>query len=145
MNMLFVQIGVVMLSLLVAVAAIVFEESGRRIGRLRYFGVILAIIVAITVFSLIAGLVVGIVGAVAAMDEQNAHAISTIVGYAAGLVGVWIGEQAVVRRARDIGWGKGVCYLAVVPVVGFVIGLLLLFMPGKAGEPQRLSIAGMRV
>jgi uncharacterized membrane protein YhaH (DUF805 family) len=41
-----------------------------------------------------------------------------------------------VKRLQDIGWSGWLILLSMIPVVGYVIGLLLLFMPGTRG-PNR--------
>ena len=81
-----------------------------RLGRLQFLGVLIVVFIAVTilgaVFSATMGKVIAFLGQLSLIPSQ-------------------------IKRLRDIGWTPWLVILSFVPVVGFILALLLLFVPGK--------------
>ena len=99
----------------------VFGIEG-RIGRLRYLAWSLVLMAtALTLF--------GVAGMGFAISEIVGSILLAIVGIGMLVVSVQIGVQ----RLHDIGWSGWLWLLNLVPVVGGVLALLLLVVPGTTG------------
>ena len=61
--------------------------------------------------------------------------LGAIFGGTAGKASAFLGQLLLIpsqiKRIRDIGWNPWILLLSLVPVLGFVLALLLLFFPGK--------------
>ncbi|PHN29715.1 DUF805 domain-containing protein [Pseudomonas sp. ICMP 561] len=99
----------------------IFSFQG-RIGRVRY----LAWISVLVVTGFIAA---GICSVIMSASLVGGGLLLAIVGAAFFLVGLQIGAQ----RLHDAGWSAWLLCLYLVPYIGFVLPLLLIFAPGNKG------------
>ena len=61
-------------------------------------------------------------------------AFSVILFIAWAVLGIWISLAAVVKRWHDLGFSGWMQLLAIVPLVGFIVQIVLLVWPGEKGE-----------
>jgi uncharacterized membrane protein YhaH (DUF805 family) len=106
--------------------AVATERSGCRAGRVNYL------------VAFVVGLV-GPVGIAALLDRLIGPSTDSRLFLA--WVAVWLLFQiwfyrVLVRRARDAGYTRALAYSAVVPMVGLVICIYLLFPASKPSLPQ---------
>ncbi len=112
-----------------------FLSFDGRIGRLRY--AVLALLVPVSVFIVgvvVQNLILVLVEAVA--GEEAGAAIETLASIAILVLIVWIGIAAAVRRLHDLGHSGRWALILIVPLVGFVVQIALLFGAGKEGENE---------
>ena len=85
--------------------------------------------------------VIGFIGAL--LDEAD---ISQLIGVIFGLAIIYPLYQRFVRRARDVGMGKTIAYLSIVPLVNIITTLILLFKGSQTGsievgKPKKQPVA----
>lgn len=81
-----------------------------RLKRLPYFMVLVFIFIAVTVLGAVFG-----------------GKASTVIAYAGQILLI----PSQIKRLHDIGWSPWLLLLSLIPFVGFILALLLLFVPGK--------------
>lgn len=96
-----------------------------RIGRLHYFGINLACAIALVLPFLVGTTVDPDTGQAAPMSASAALILLLVV-----LAGAWLGTANAIRRLHDCGRTGWLVLLSPVPLVGFGLGLYLLFNPG---------------
>lgn len=118
-----------------------FSFEGRY-NRLRYF------LIAVGV-SVIGGLAVLIIGMLFGTPDHAAEMAQGGVSYDVGPVGavlmiliyipmIWIGLANSVKRCHDNDWSGWLVLIMLIPVIGFIFALVLLFKKGTAG-PNRFG------
>ncbi|WP_010486156.1 DUF805 domain-containing protein [Pseudomonas sp. S9] len=101
-----------------------FTTDG-RIGRLRFLAWTF-------VLMLLCAPIFGIAAAGSAISATVGAILMIIVSIALVIVGVMINVQ----RLHDIGWSGWLLFITILPIVGSIFSLLMLFMPGTQG-PNR--------
>jgi len=81
-----------------------------RLKRLPYFMVIVVIFIAVTILGAIFGGTMG-----------------KVIAYAGQILLI----PSQIKRMHDIGWNPWFLLLSLLPFVGFILAVLLLFVPGK--------------
>ena len=104
-----------------------------RIGRLEYLLASLAVPIAITIAAVIASAIVGsvlraLIGDLAGVVFGLPLLVAWIV-----LIG-WISLAAGVRRWHDLGFSGWMLLLSLVPLLGALLGIVLLVWPGEKGD-----------
>lgn len=102
----------------IPVAAVATENSGHRLRRGPYAAQ-LALVIALVVPALLLTRYVGLTGLALLMA-----------------IVFWF-YRMIVKRARDSGLGKGICYAAVIPLVNLIVAIYLLFRPSAAAAADR--------
>ena len=106
-----------MLFVFIPAVAVYREDSGLAMGR-RDFALWVVLYLIVVVASL----------GVAADIES--HSILLAGASFTGAAVAYMFYQRVVRRARDAGLGKGIAYVAVIPLLNLVVFFLLIMQPG---------------
>ena len=104
------------------VLAIWKENSEQRLGRLKFFYWILAIVVVPFFIRVVGGIF-------------EAEVVPNLLAFIFLIAIIYPVYQRVVRRARDVGMGKMIAYLSVIPLVNIVTTLILLLKP-SGGEAR---------
>ena len=81
-----------------------------RLKRLQYLVVLITIVISVTILGAIFGGKMG-----------------TIIAFAGQILLI----PSQIKRIRDIGWNPWIWLISLIPYVGIILGLLLLFVPGK--------------
>lgn len=116
---------------------LLFSVEG-RIGRLKYFGVNLALVIVLNIISALVQLAV--LGQVAAWNPyspvyEQALLINSLVGMTFGL---WSSIALAAKRLHDLDKSGHVYWLILVPLANILLLLYLLFAPGTRG-PNRFG------
>lgn len=125
-----------------------FSFSG-RIGRLRYLAYPLTLY-------LFTSLVIAALGAISGNgyvfdDTENSGSIIILILMVVIYIVLFIYVFVYgVRRLNDIGWSGFLSILYIIPLINFIFGLLLLFMPGdtesnKYGAPPPPNTLGIKI
>ena len=103
-----------------------------RIGRLEYLVAALLLPIAVLVAAWIIGLVLGLL--LGLITGETLALIGVWIPLVAWFVlAIWIGLAAGVRRCHDLGFTGWLLLLSLVPLVGWLFGLVLLVGPGEEG------------
>lgn len=99
-----------------------FTLSGRR-NRQSYFLYLLA-------YTVILGLIWGVAGISAAADKSVGLLIVAVVLTLAASVSAWI---VAAQRCRDFGWTGWATLITLIPFVGWIFAIAIIFVPGTLG------------
>ena len=128
----------ILIPMAIAALATALESSGRRLSRTRCSFWVLLSIIGLPLLQVAMDLVVP--------DQTTSAPWGVLASLFVTIVVICFMQRATVQRARDAGWGKPICFVGIVPGVGYLLWLLLLFLPPQNDdEPEKLSIAGMRL
>lgn len=111
----------------------IFQSAG-RLGRVRYFVYLVAVsMVVYGFFGLL--MLVGNIG-ISSTHHSLLALIGVFLGGIASLIVVVMSVILGVRRLNDINASGWLILLALIPLANFVLGLVLLFVPGSTGVNQ---------
>ncbi len=106
----------------------VFEDLFRFAGRRNRKSYALYALLLIVILGLVWGVAIALTG----NDEYTMMVIAGIISVAAGVSSWAVGAQ----RCRDFGWTGWAVLLTLIPYLGVVFSLAILFVPGNIG-PNR--------
>lgn len=112
------QLLLVLFILGIPAIAIALEHSGAVIGRKIFIYWIIGYVLSLNAVGFALGFIF----------EQP---VSIIISVLFGVLATFVLYQAMVKRARDAGHGKGIVYLAIIPGVSLVVIIYLLFKSTK--------------
>lgn len=112
-------------SLKLAFLATAFENSTARIDRLQFALCLLGVIVGLPVLAFVSQFLTEAVESFLSYRHRYSAGVSLVVC----TLLVWAFQLALVRRARDAGRGKGLCYLAIFPLINVPIWIYFVLAP----------------
>lgn len=114
----------------------VFKFEGRR-NRQSY-----VLVQIVTYIALVAGILVGFSG-LALYGDGGAVAVGAsaliLLGFGTALASIIAAWATAAQRVRDIGYAGPWCFTVLIPYVGFVAALFILFAAGDTRESNRFG------
>ena len=128
-------LGLLIAGFLLMVFATAFENSSIRISRKQFALWLIIIIVGVP----LASMLIGVIFALLQVFAGPMHQLTLGATVTLGLVMSWLFQQALVRRARDAGWGKALCYVAIIPLLNIPVWVYFLFATPDTASTLDLS------
>lgn len=120
-----------------------------RIGRVRYLGWSMASVLISELFTGVITLLMA--GVFFAVPGRPAYVFVIVIGFILGFIlRVVLWAPIGVKRLHDMNWSGWCLFIMMIPLVNFIFGLLMLFMPGTErrndyGPPPPPNTAGVVV
>jgi uncharacterized membrane protein YhaH (DUF805 family) len=114
--------------LLAAVLVVALEKSDRRLSRGQYAMRVAQVVAGFIGVTVVGGMIASTLAKSSAEAMYGAMFGVEVINWMLAL----LVYRAMVQRLRDGGRGKGLAYVAVIPIVSLVIAVVLMFHPPTA-------------